>query len=227
MKILVIIPAGHNTVHETWYDSSEDIIDFVVMWYSDQDVPGNIKKNSKHVFLEKGSKWSLVKSALQKIDWKEYDYIWIPDDDLKLLNGGIFTLCKTMEKYNISLAQPSLIDKHVQWSVLLNRKTEYHLTNFVEIQAPCFSIKGFNEIIDTILHPDIKSGWGLDYVWSNIFKRNRGRIGVINNVIMEHVRYVSKKTTKDYQGGIDPFKEMQLTMSRHNVKKFIPMIIDD
>lgn len=227
MKVLVIIPAGPNTVHESWYSKVEDgvIIDFAIIWYSDELIFDTIK-DSKYLFFKKGPKWALIRSVLQKIDWKEYDYIWLPDDDLKALNGTIPILCKTMEKYDLSLAQPSLIDQHVQWKILLTQPGEYHLTNFVEIQAPCFSKKGFEIIVHTIMNDDVYTGWGLDYVWSNIFEQNRLRIGVVDTVVMEHVRYVSKKVTKDYQGGgINPFEEMKLTLSRYNVKKFTSALV--
>ena len=226
MKVLVIVPAGPNTVHESWYIDSS-IVDFIVVWYSDETVPDTIKNRSKYVFSQKGPKWSLIRTVLQRINWKEYDYIWLPDDDLKLLKGDILTFCRIMAKYNLVMAQPSLFNQHVQWTVLLNiENQEYHLTNFVEIQAPCFSKKGFEIIIETIMHPDVNCGWGLDYVWSTILGSGIGGIGVVDSVMMEHVRYVSKKTTKQYQGReMDPFTEMKLTLSRYGVEKFKPMLV--
>lgn len=233
LKILVIVPAGEKSVHLTWWEPS---VDMAVIWYSTKHIPEEIKKKTNFMMIKKGPKWELVRFALKNIDLTRYDYVWIPDDDLKLVKGSVTLLCETMKKYDLCMAQPSLTDKHVQWKALIHREGEgvFRQTNFVEIQSPCFSKKGLEMVMPTLLDSEIKSGWGLDHIWSNIFKKNNCKIGVVDSVIMEHIRYVKKDPipvvgkdgvitfVQHYQGGVDPFEEMKKTLDRYKVKKVSP-----
>lgn len=226
MQILVIIPAGSQTVHESWIEKDLTSVDFAVIWYSDSPVPDSIKQSSKYLFNLKGSKWQLIKTALTKINWHRYDYIWMPDDDLECKEGSIKLLCETMEKHDMCLAQPSLTKLNVQWQILINRpNTTYHETNFIEIQAPCFNKDCLEYLMHTISDPDVVTGWGLDFVWSTSLKKLNKRIGVIDVVKMEHTR-VSKKQDSDYQGGgTRPFEELFKTLSKYNIKRYTPRIL--
>jgi len=226
MKTIVIIPCGPTTCHESWINTNSKNVDFAILWYSDELVPEWIKESSKFIVLDKGSKWTLIRNFLKMTGFNNnsiinnYDYFWMPDDDLLCVKGTVEELVSTMHKYKLDLAQPSLIDKNVQWKMLLNKDIDKDIlySNFVEIQAPCFSKKGLKKILKTLLDDKIKTGWGLDYIWPVML--NFKGIGIINNVIMEHTR-PSKKFDKNYQGGqADPFKEFEDNMKRYKIRKF-------
>jgi len=221
MQILVIVAAGDQTIHESWITKSDETIlesklDFAVIWYSDNPIPKSIILSSKYLFQKKGSKWELIKFVLKEINWHIYDYIWMPDDDLYCKSGSIQLFCNIMKENKLCLAQPSLTEQNVQWKILIKDPTTiFRLTNFIEIQAPCFQVN--------ILDPDIKTGWGLDFVWASILKKFPK--GVIDVVQMEHTRS-SKKQSIDYQGGgTNPFDELFSTLKKYKVKKFKPTII--
>ena len=149
---LVIIPAGDNSLHLTesnkWQLSLEKEktgFDLCVVYYGkDKEVADRYKKNCKFFFEKQGSKWQLMRTILKEQFWKQYEFIWLPDDDLEISANDVSLMFKTANKHGLRMGQPSMIDENVVHrykEILLKRKDcELHYTNFVEIMCPFFSV---------------------------------------------------------------------------------------
>ena len=139
-RILVLVCAGPNSLHDAWFtaDDISDGITLGVIWYGSEEPEERFTKLAEKVLRKKGPKWQLIRSALKELfpDWREYDYVWMPDDDIKLVRGRAVDLARIMAEYGLHLAQPCLSDKNITSigyrSVVLrspNANSVYHRTN--------------------------------------------------------------------------------------------------
>jgi hypothetical protein len=162
-KNLVIVRAGDSSLHEEWLQAEgERNWDLIVNYFGDD--PQRYRKDDVQRIDSKGPKWPALHDLVQKLgdDAFGYDYVWLPDDDLRTTKDGINSLFDIAAKHRLTLSQPALTrDSHLGHLITL-RNRSFHLcfTNFVEIMAPCFSqdflkqaLPSFNENL---------SGWGLD-----------------------------------------------------------------
>ena len=74
-----------------------------------------------------------------------YEYIWFPDDDLKISASDIGMMFTIASKYKLKLGQPALYDQNVVGNyreILVARPgLTLHFTNFVEIMCPFFNVR--------------------------------------------------------------------------------------
>jgi len=122
----------------------------------------------------------------------DYDYFWMPDEDVLLSSFHINELFVKMAQLNLDLAQPS-IEKSKgsfpSWDVFTHRDgLDVVYSNFIEITCPCFSKNGLAACIESF--PKSKSGWGLDLVWPKLIGNNGDNIAIINCVIAKHTRRI-------------------------------------
>jgi hypothetical protein len=141
--ILVLVCAGPNSLHDHWFQPEEignPRLTIGIIWYGKDDPEEKFIINERTKVVKKqGPKWVLVRYALNEIfpKWKEeFDYIWIPDDDLEIVHGSIFQLVDVMASFDLDLAQPCLTDKNITSlgyrSVVLksqNTRAVFHRTN--------------------------------------------------------------------------------------------------
>ena len=93
-------------------------------------------------------------------------------------------------KYKLNLSQPALHDLNVEHQILIKRSnTILRYTNFVEIMAPLLSISALIHLMPTLDNDDIKSAWGLDYVWPYLL--NYKNVAVVDKTPMTHTRPVA------------------------------------
>jgi hypothetical protein len=119
-----------------------------------------------------------------------YDYYWMPDEDIWATPDMIDDLFASMNKFNIWLGQPSIADtpdSFPSWKQLAHSDgPDIIMTNFVEIMCPCFSNSALRKCLS--LFNKSVSGWGLDLVWSKIGSGEK--MAVINNIAVKHTRPV-------------------------------------
>lgn len=237
MKNLIIIPAGDNSLHINWNISKN--IDLCIIYYGNNEKIESIyKKTSKYYYNLKGAKWELIYKILYKnnIDFTKYNNIWFPDDDLDLNDKNMIDdMFNIMDKYELFLAQPSLLDNGnitKNYKNILKHDDNQAIikyTNFVEIMCPIMSNRCFKLLKHTLLDSNLKCGWGLDDVWPHIILENKfiNKIGIINDCIIIHTRPLNKPNEGFYSKlDIDPFKEMKITLNKYNVKRIKKCIIN-
>ena len=189
-KNLVLVRAGDRSLHPQWISNDRNW-DLVVSYYGDFPERYTDQYDIFHSF--KGSKWEgVVNFISNNYDHiKDYDYIWIPDDDLfcnsEIINN-FFDLCKL---FNFTIAQPALTPySYFSWPITIQvEKSIARQTNFVEIMAPCFNIKHLHYF--SKYFGENTSGWGFEWLWEKIAKEEDiFNIGIIDHTPVFHTRMV-------------------------------------
>ena len=136
---LVIVPAGDKSYHTSWYDSQ--IFDLLVIYFGNNPKKKLDYKQKADFFIKKkGPKWQLIRYVLtvffeKQFNWKQYKYIWLPDDDLKISRNNVEEFLLTSQKLKLKLSQPSLRPPHLSikdqvqiikdWNNLNNKSKKY------------------------------------------------------------------------------------------------------
>lgn len=227
MKNLIVVRCGDSSLHEKWV--SEDANYDIAVSYFGNEAKFELDQLA-YFHPYKGSKWEGLNNFFQTTDiWKEYDAIWIPDDDI---DTDVQTLNRFFELFhenNFDLAQPSLDHRsYFSWALLLqNSNFKYRKTNFVEVMIPCFSKEAFKKVYSTF--SENKSGWGLDFLWPQILGE-QANIAVIDEVAVFHTRpvgsagsgmgkkIISKKSFFSKNKTLSPMDELKILAKKY---KFI------
>jgi hypothetical protein len=91
-------------------------------------------------------------------------------------------------------------------------------TNFVEIMAPLMSMQALRHLMPTLDNDDIKSAWGLDFVWPYLL--NNRDVAVIDKTPMTHTRPVTafNPDSNFYRMyNIDPMLEGHQNMTKYGL----------
>ena len=115
-KYLAIVCTGNKTYHD-FSDKDKRNFDVCIIYYNE----GNeefYKSQCEYFFQKKSQKYKLIKEILPLIPWKNYKYIFLPDDDLKINIDDINELFLVAHKNNIDLCQPSIQLPNIDWNIL-------------------------------------------------------------------------------------------------------------
>lgn len=162
--------------------------DLVVSYFGDD--PKLFRDPEENRTDAKGPKWHALKQLLLNAGnhFSEYEYVFVPDDDLELNGDDINKLFALSRHFNLALAQPSLtLDSFVSHAITLHNPTAIvRFTNYVENMAPCFHRAALEICVPTF---DLNlSGWGLCEVWQHLLSEQHGEIGIVDAVQMRHTR---------------------------------------
>ena len=103
---IIIVPVGDNSLHENWCDS--DIYDLFVIYYDkNKEIEKKYKNNADFFHKDNGPKWQIIKRALKLIELEKYDYVWFPDDNLKISKKNIEQLFIISKKNIFMVSQPA------------------------------------------------------------------------------------------------------------------------
>jgi hypothetical protein len=123
------------------------------------------------------------------------------------------------KQYQLNLSQPSLHDINVEHQILIHRpNTLLRYTNFVEIMAPLLSIGALLHLMPTLDNDEVKSAWGLDFVWPYLL--NNTKVAVVDKTPMTHTRPVTafNPDSNFYRKyNIDPMLEGHQNMTKYGV----------
>ena len=125
-KFIIIVPAGNNSLHESWYNSN--IYDLCIIYFGDdKEIEEKYKNKSDYFIKKKGPKWQLVRYAVKKIviNKKKYEYIWLPDDDLSIKKKNVEDLFIISKKLKLKISQPSLRVPNVNIEEQINTLNHY------------------------------------------------------------------------------------------------------
>jgi hypothetical protein len=136
----------------------------------------------------KGPKWPAL-CALIEAHWDfvaQYDYIWLPDDDLACESCDIDRLFQLARVYGLCLSQPALtLDSYFSWLVTLrNPMLRVRFINFVEIMMPCFKREFLKQCLSSMSRN--LSGWGLDHLWPTMLGPKQ--MAIFDAVTVTHTR---------------------------------------
>ncbi|WP_159080169.1 DUF707 domain-containing protein [Nocardia suismassiliense] len=188
---LVVLRAGDTSLHEQWLAGPEPRTwDLVVSYFGDD--PHRYRDGDVRRLDRKGPKWPALHHVLT-VDLadtiEDYDYIWLPDDDLATDTASINELFEYAARYRLALSQPALTeDSYYSHEItLVDRRFELRYTNFVEIMAPCFRRDFLLRCLPTF--NATQTGWGLDFHWPR-FVPDTSSIAIVDAVTVRHTRPV-------------------------------------
>lgn len=186
---LVIVRAGDTSLHPMWLQGAQDRSwDLLVSYFGDDSQkyrgPNILRVDGK------GPKWPALKSLINS-HWDyigQYDYIWLPDDDIACRNRDIERLFALTREYRLALSQPALrLDSYFSWVVTLrNPLLRMRFVNFVEIMVPCFEREFLARCLPHM--SENLSGWGLDHLWADMLRSQRRRMAIIDAAPVTHTR---------------------------------------
>lgn len=188
MKNLVVLRCGDTSLHQEWVNEKSQF-DVVLSYYGDNNPYDLTHIHYFHAY--KGSKWQGLYDFFlnHQAIWQDYDYIWLPDDDLSTSAENLNEFFTCVDRYRFDLAQPALTpDSYYSHIFLLqNPGFIYRENNFVEIMAPCFSKRAFLQCWQSFA--ENKSGWGLEFLWRKLIGKE-AKIGIIDKTPIFHTRPV-------------------------------------
>jgi len=195
----IISTVGKTSLHNSWLNKSTKVDLHLIVYDDSYDM---FKTDSPFVTKAKGHKFKLVYDYLHENPHilNQYEYFYLPDDDIQINSKNIKKLFAYMKQYNLAIAQPAIANSyysHAHLKRLPGRKIRY--TNFVEIMQPCFSRKALIKVLFTF--NENQTGWGIDFHWGKILDYGQRNMAVIDDVISLHTRPVQsnhKQELEDY-----------------------------
>jgi hypothetical protein len=195
----VIAAIGESSLHRKWINKFPKF-DLHLIVYDDSYE--KFKSDSLYVTQAKGYKFTLIHDYLSNhptiID--QYNYFFMPDDDILISTAGIHKLFRYMQKYNLDIAQPAISNSYFSHPHTRQVPTsKMRFTNFVEIMKPCFSKEALKKVLFTFTAT--KSGWGIDFHWGEIVEYRWMNMAIIDDITSVHTRPVRSRYNdelKDY-----------------------------
>jgi Protein of unknown function (DUF707) len=145
-----------------------------------------------------GPKWSGLRTLLNDWDgWREYDHIWLPDDDLRADAATIDAMFGVARGLGLDLFAPALHESssYAHFDTIRNPRFHARWTGFVEIMMPGFSRGALEELLPTLDETETGWGWGLDSVWPKIL--NYENVGIVDGTPIVHTRPVGRMRDED------------------------------
>ncbi|WP_415182275.1 hypothetical protein [Phaeovulum sp.] len=203
-KNLVVVRAGANSLHSHWLDLpyAERNFEMLVSFFSEEAYATFVPAEGVRAVLVKGGKWDGLFKTLSDLDLDEFDYFWLPDDDIEASTGSINKIFELCQRYGLAVGQPSLSRKSYFSHFLLSRCAGFRIryTNYVEIMVPCLNRALLRRALPYF--ENTMSGFGLDYIWCRWEEAGAFRSAVIDAVEVFHTRPVGKvlKSAMDATG---------------------------
>jgi Protein of unknown function (DUF707) len=216
---LVIVRAGNNSLHPEWMKAAgARNWDIVVNYFGDDP---NLYREADVTRIDgKGPKWPALHQLIQANPGfaLDYEYIWLPDDDLSTTKADINSLFDLMRLYKLEVAQPALTwDSYFSHIITLrNKMTKIRFTNYVEVMAPCLNAAMLRKAAP--LFGSNLSGWGLDFLWAKLAEDPENRIAIIDDVAVRHTRPVGGPNYNVLrEKGISPWDELRALCTAHGL----------
>ncbi len=153
-KFLIYSSIGnsYNKAILSWYKNDRKYDILFVYYGKDNRRVDFLKKYCDYLFINKGSKYQNLIFVADHINFKNYEFIWVVDDDIELMSNKINELFYTAKKYKISICQPSTSSAgKLSFKHLKQKKRLYMVnTNFVEVACPLFRNDSLLKLIKII-----------------------------------------------------------------------------
>ncbi|KQX10216.1 DUF707 domain-containing protein [Flavobacterium sp. Root420] len=205
-KYCVLAAVGTSSLHHQWINH-ENTFDLHLIVYDDSYEL--FKSDSTYVTKNKGYKFKLIYNYLKDneklID--QYDFFYMPDDDISIDCYNVQKLFDYMEKYELSAAQPAIANSYFSHPHTFQQENSIlRYTNFVEIMQPCFSRDALRKVLYTF--NESTSGWGIDFHWGIILNYTEFTMAIIDDVYSVHTRPVR---SSHHQEMLDYMKKYNLS----------------
>jgi hypothetical protein len=189
---LVLARVGGNSLHPCWLDRGRPR-DWDLRLVPYQELPPQDGLELSVGPVGPGPKWSGLREALAAWDgWREYDQIWLPDDDIYASQDTITGMFEVARSLGLDLFAPALHESshYAHYSTMRNHSFHARLTGFVEIMVPGFSVRALEMLLWTLELSDTGWGWGLDSLWPKLLEYRN--VGIIDGTPVLHTRPVGQ-----------------------------------
>lgn len=195
---LVIVRAGENSLHPGWLSSPYDerTFDLVISYFSKTAFDAHTKLDGVTRVLHVGGKWDGLHKTLTGMDWEDYDYIWLPDDDIETDGSVIDTMFQMASDHGLAVCQPSLSRQSYFTHFIFSQCHAFRLryTNHIEIMVPCLSKAMLHRVLP--MFETTMSGFGLDYIWCRLAESGAFRAAILDTVSVFHTRPIGSTLKK-------------------------------
>jgi len=209
-KILIFAAVGDNCEALKWIGSNfiennNFDIDVLVAHYGDQVAKLQLlaAPNIKVIQNKGTSKFEKFFNYVNdgSISLDEYDYFWIPDDDVRISSVAIQEFFSYCIDFDLQLAQPGCLG-FAMGKQIVRRDARYLLryTNYIDGMAPLFEKSALKRCIGTFER--CASGRGIDHAWAALLGNPKDSIAIVDRVLMLHMK-PSGKTYDRFSASID------------------------
>jgi hypothetical protein len=180
---LVIVRAGRTSLHPRWLASERPrnwdlrLAPYEPIGAEDDIVPG--------------PKWSGLSAVLNDWDgWRDYDYVWLPDDDVLASGDTISTMFDVVSQLGLKLFAPALHESspYTHFITMRNQSFYARWVGFVEIMVPGFERATLERLLPTLDLSTTGWGWGLDSLWPKLLHYED--VGIVDGTPVLHTRPV-------------------------------------
>jgi len=161
-----------------------------------------------------GHKWDgLHAHLLADTAWKNYDYVWLPDDDLETTAETVALLFDACRRFDAKIAQPALSEDSY-WALAItmrNRTFATRATTYIEVMAPIFRRDVLELLLPTFTESYLGAGWGLDQLWSKALRRQG--LYIFDHLPVRHTRPVGQLYDPKLRANV--IRELHRLLERH------------
>jgi hypothetical protein len=191
-KNLVLARVGRSSLHPCWLNGAGPR-DFDLVLVPYEPIAPQTGVDCTVLDVVPGPKWSGLRQVLEAWDgWREYDQVWMPDDDVYADRGTVSRIFAVAGGAGLDLFAPALHETsaYAHFSTMRNRRFFARLVGFVEIMVPGFSREALERLRPTLELSGTGWGWGLDSVWPKLLDY-RG-VAIIDGAPVIHTRPVGQ-----------------------------------
>ena len=182
----VISAVGKNSLHRKWMEGEMNF-DLHLIVYDDSIEL--FREDTEHICHMKGFKLKLVYNYLQAHPYllAQYEYFFLPDDDILMNADCINKLFSAMRHYQLKIAQPALTLSYYTWThTLKDRYCTLRYTDFIEMMVPCFERDALKKVLFTF--NENETGWGTESHWSKLIQAAPEDMAIIDEISVIHSR---------------------------------------
>jgi hypothetical protein len=191
-KNLVLTRVGQNSLHPEWLEG-DGPRNWDLYLSPFQPIEPQSALDCTVGDVVRGPKWSGIREVLHDWDgWREYDFIWLPDDDIRASAGTISGMFDVAEEVGLDLFAPALDEESyfAHFITKQNPRLFGRWVGFVEIMVPGFSRSALERLLPTLDLSETGWGWGLDSVWPKLLGYEN--VGIIDGITVTHTRPVGE-----------------------------------
>ena len=189
-RSLVIARVGRQSLHRCWIDAGKPR-DWDLYLSPFEDIGPQDGVDCRIGDVIPSPKWTGLAELLNTWPgWREYDQIWLPDDDILARHDDISTLFETGRALGFQLFAPALHETshYAHFIAMRNASFFARRVGFVEIMVPCFRRETLEAFLPTFALSETGWGFGLDSAWPKMLDYQN--IGIIDAVSVVHTRPV-------------------------------------
>jgi hypothetical protein len=194
---LVVARVGRNSLHRSWIDAGKPRSwDLYLCPF--QEIPPQTDVDCVVGDVITGAKWTGLRTLLHSWDgWRDYDQIWLPDDDILTNQDTISAMFEAAAALQFKLFTPALHESshYGHYIIMRNRNFFARRVGFVEILVPGFSRPVLEHLLDTLDLSVTGWGWGLDPLWAKLLDYED--LGILDATPVLHTRPVGSLRDAD------------------------------